>query len=52
MLDVFMLNRCKLTDPYIHELKANFIDIFSARLVGCLYAMYVQIFTHNYLQAK
>ncbi len=52
MLDVFMLNRCEVTDPYTYHVKAKFIDIFSEHLDGCLYAIYVQIFTHKYLQAK
>ena len=52
MLDVFVLNMCKLTDPYIHQVKAKFIDIFSEHLDGCLYAIYVQRFPHKYLQAK
>ena len=45
MLDVFMLNWCKLTDTYIHQVKVNFRDIFSEHLDGSLYAIYVQIFT-------
>ena len=52
MLDVFMLNRCKLTDPYIHQVKVKFIDIFKEHLDGCIYAIYTQRFTNKYLQDK